>query len=51
MLFALLYLQFALWWLDFNFLGGPALMHQKKDRVAVLHIMSSLFNKVKKDVI
>ena len=47
--FALLYLQFALWWLDLKLQSGPDAL--KKDCVAGFHIISSLFNKLKKEVI
>ena len=43
--FALIYLRFALWWLDLNLLSSPDAL--KKGRVAGFHIMTSLFNKLK----
>ena len=50
LVFPLLYLRIALWWLDLNLLSGPGAV--KKGRVSGFHIMSSLFNnKLKKDVI
>ena len=47
LLFALLYLRFALWCLDLNLLSGPDAL--KVGGVAEFQIMSSLFNKLKKN--
>ena len=45
---ALLYLRFALWWLDLNLQGGPDAL---KDGFSVgLLIMSSLFNKLNTEI-
>ena len=48
MQFAMLYLRFALWWLDFKLQSSPDAL--KKGRVAGFYTISSLFNKLKKDV-
>ena len=51
--FVLLFLRFALWWLDLDLLSGPDAFKKRSQLkpsivVAGFHIMLSLFNKLKK---
>ena len=54
--FVLLFLRFALWWLDLDLLSGPDAFKKRSQLkpsivVAGFHIMLSLFKKLEKDVI